>query len=142
MDLHSKKIIGYAYGTTMTEELALKAVENACLNIIDTEGIILHSDLGSQYTSQLFDNYVNFKLIIHSFSRKGNPYDNVVMDSFYRTIKRELIQDAKYENPEQAQKDIFKYIEMYYSIKRIHSALGYIFLLKASTTSNLAQSLL
>lgn len=48
------------------------------------------------------------------------------MESFYRTIKSELIQDAKYENPEQAQKDIFKYIEMYYNTKRIHSALGYI----------------
>lgn len=48
------------------------------------------------------------------------------MESFYRTIKRELIQDAKYETPEQAQKDIFKYIEMYYNTKRIHSALGYI----------------
>ena len=48
------------------------------------------------------------------------------MESFYRTIKRELIQDAKYESPEQAQKDNFKYIEMYYNTKRIHSALGYI----------------
>ncbi len=48
------------------------------------------------------------------------------MESFYRTIKRELIQDSKYENPEQAQKDIFKYIEMYYNTKRMHSALGYI----------------
>lgn len=63
---------------------------------------------------------------IQSNSRKGNPYDNAVMESFYRTIKRELIQDAKYESPEQAQKDIFKYIEMYYNTKRIHSALGYI----------------
>ena len=51
---------------------------------------------------------------------------NAVMESFYRTIKRELIQDSKYGNPEQAQKDIFKYIEMYYNTKRMHSALGYI----------------
>lgn len=50
-----------------------------------------------------------------------NPYDNAVMESFYRTIKIELIQDANYESPEQAQKEIFKYIEIYYNTKRIHS---------------------
>ncbi len=55
MDLCSCKIIGYAYGTSMTAELAVKAVENACLNVRDTKGIILHSDLGSQYTSQAFE---------------------------------------------------------------------------------------
>lgn len=62
---------------------------------------------------------------IHSESRKGNPYDNAFMESFYKTIKRELIQDAHYETPEQAQKEIFKYIELYYNTKRMHSALGY-----------------
>ncbi|MFU0825930.1 MAG: Integrase, catalytic region [Lachnoclostridium sp.] len=74
MDLYSKKIIGYAYHTSMTAELAIKAVENACLNVKKTEGIILHSDLGSQYTSQKFENYLATKHMIHSFSRKGNPY--------------------------------------------------------------------
>ena len=57
-------------------------------------------------------------------SRKGNPYDNAVMESFYRTLKRELVQDAHYDNPEQARQDIFRYIELYYNTKRIHSALG------------------
>lgn len=56
-------------------------------------------------------------------SRKGNPYDNAVMESFYRTLKRELVQDANYDNPQQARQDIFKYIESYYNTKRIHSAL-------------------
>lgn len=59
-------------------------------------------------------------------SRKGNPYDNAVMESFYRTLKRELVQDFKFENPEQARLEIFKYIETYYNTKRIHSALGYL----------------
>ena len=63
---------------------------------------------------------------IHSESRKGNPYDNALMESFYRTLKRELIQDARYETPEQAQKEIFKYIELYYNTKRMHSSLGYV----------------
>ena len=55
MDLHSKKIIGYAYSKCMTAELAVKSIENACLNVRDTNGIILHSDLGTQYTSKLFE---------------------------------------------------------------------------------------
>lgn len=57
-------------------------------------------------------------------SRKGNPYDNAIMESFYRILKRELVQDAHYDNPEQAREDIFSYIELYYNTKRIHSALG------------------
>lgn len=72
MDLCSRKIIGYAYGTSMTAELAVKAVENACLNVRDTKGIILHSDLGSQYTSKTFEDCLSRKEILHTFSRKGN----------------------------------------------------------------------
>ena len=63
---------------------------------------------------------------IHSESWKGNPYDNALMESFYRTLKRELVQDAHVETPEQAQKEIFKYIELYYNTKRMHSALEYV----------------
>jgi putative transposase len=55
-----------------------------------------------------------------------SAYDNALMESFYRTIKRELIQDAQFETPEQAQQEIFKYIELYYNIKRMHSSLGYL----------------
>lgn len=73
MDLHNRKIIGYAYGTHMTAELALKAVENAVLNVGNTEGILLHSDLGSQYTSSIFENYIKTHKFKHSFSRKGSP---------------------------------------------------------------------
>lgn len=64
--------------------------------------------------------------VIHSESRKGNPYDNALMESFYRRLKRELIQDAHFVTPEQAQKEIFKYIELYYNTKCMHSSLGYI----------------
>ena len=56
-------------------------------------------------------------------SRKGNPYDNAIMESFYRTLKRELVQGADYDTPEQARLDIFKYIETYYNTNRMHSAL-------------------
>ena len=61
-----------------------------------------------------------------SMSRKCNPYNNAVMESFYRTLKRELVQDAHYDNTEQARMDIFKYIELYYNTKRIYSAIGWV----------------
>ena len=84
MDLYDRKIIGYAYGRTMTAELALEAVKNACLNVSNTEGIILHSDLGSQYTGDLFERYMQDNGFIHSFSRKRDLLLNV---KIFRIIK-------------------------------------------------------
>ena len=91
MDLCSRKIIGYAYGTSMTAELAVEAVKNACLNVRETRGIILHSDLGSQYTSQSFEKFLNSREIRHSFSRKGSPYNNACIESFHSVLKKEEI---------------------------------------------------
>lgn len=125
MDLYSKKIIGYAYGTSMTAELAVKAVENACLNVKNTKGIILHSDLGTQYTSHIFEDYLSSKGIIHSFSRKGNPYDNACIESFHSILKKEEINHHKYYDFNAARKAIFEYIESWYNRKRIHSAINY-----------------
>ena len=126
MDLCSRKIIGYAYGTSMTAELAVKAVKNACLNVRDTKGIILHSDLGSQYTSQVFEKYLESKGIQHSFSRKGNPYDNACIESFHSVLKKEEIYLHTCQDSAEARRAIFEYIEGWYNRKRIHSAIGYI----------------
>lgn len=125
MDLYSRKIIGYAYGTSMTAELALEAVKNACLNVKNTEGIILHSDLGSQYTSNLFEGYLAGKGILHSFSRKGNPYDNACIESFHSVLKKEEVHCRTYQDYKEASRAIFEYIESWYNRKRIHSAIDY-----------------
>ena len=109
----------------MTAELAVQAVKNACLNVRDTEGIILHSDLGSQYTSQLFEKHLSSKGILHSFSRKGNPYDNACMESFHSVLKKEKIHLHTYQDEAEARRAIFEYIEGWYNRKRIHSAIGY-----------------
>ena len=111
MDLCSRKIIGYAYGTSMTAELAVEAVKNACLNVADTEGIILHSDLGSQYTSMAFEGYLYGKGMRHSFSRKGNPYDNACIESFHSVLKKEEIYLHTYRDFKEARRAIFEYIE-------------------------------
>jgi len=125
MDLCSRKIIGYAYGKSMTAGLAVEAVKNACLNVRDTRGIILHSDLGSQYTSQAFEAYLNNMGMLHSFSRKGNPYDNACIESFHSVLKKEEICLHTYRDFNEARRAIFEYIEGWYNRKRIHSAISY-----------------
>ena len=125
MDLFDRSIIGYSYGESITAELALKAVENAVLNTETTEGIILHSDLGTQYTSHLFESYLLEKGMLHSYSRKGNPYDNACIESFHSTLKKEEIYLNEYNSFYDAKLAIFKYIESWYNRKRIHSSLSY-----------------
>lgn len=125
MDLYSRKIVGWAYDTSMTAELALKAVQNACLNVPNPEGIILQSDLGTQYTSEVFEKYLVENKILHSFSRKGCPYDNACIESFHSLIKKEEIYRHVYSNSKEAYKSIFEYIESWYNRQRTHSSLGY-----------------
>lgn len=125
IDLFSRKVIGYSYGTSMTADLAVQAVKNACLNVKNTRGIILHSDLGSQYTSQAFEGYLRSKEICHSFSRKGNPYDNACMESFHSVLKKEEIYLHAYKDFKEAKQAIFEYIESWYNRKRIHGAIDY-----------------
>jgi len=125
MDSYSKKIIGWSFGTSITAELALKAVKNACLNVNETKGIILHSDLGSQYTSDLFENYLQEQQIKHSFSRKGCPYDNACIESFHSLLKKEEVHRNQYRDSKEAYQAIFEYIESWYNHKRIHSSINY-----------------
>lgn len=126
LDIYSRKVVGWSMGKKMKDTLVIDALIQAYGKEHPAAGLIVHTDQGSQFTGGNFRDLLIKYGVIHSNSRKGNPYDNAVMESFYRTIKRELIQDAKYETPEQAQQEIFKYIELYYNTKRIHSSLGYI----------------
>lgn len=125
MDLYSKKIIGYAYGTSMTAELAVQALENACINVKNTKGIILHSDLGTQYTSQKFQQIISKKEMVHSFSRKGNPYDNACIESFHSILKKEEVNHKKYYDFSVARRAIFEFIESWYNRKRIHGSINH-----------------
>lgn len=125
MDIYSRKIIGWAYGTTMSAELAVKAVENTCLNVTDISGIILHSDLGTQYTSDQFEKYLSKKKIHHSFSCKGCPYDNSCIESFHSVLKKEEVYRRVYKDSYDAYNSIFEYIEFWYNHRRAHSSLGY-----------------
>lgn len=126
IDIYSRKVIGWSMDKRMKDTLVMDAFMQAYGKEQPQNGLIVHTDQGSQFTGGGFQALLKKHSAVHSASRKGNPYDNAVMESFYKTIKRELIQDANYESPEQAQKEIFKYIEIYYNTKRMHSSLGYL----------------
>lgn len=127
MDLYSRKIIGYAMSKSIDTTLALQAVKNAVKLQNPTKPLILHSDLGCQYTSSAFKEYIDsIKMIIHSFSGKGCPYDNACIESFHASLKKEEVHLINYFDYDAARLAMFEYIESWYNIKRIHSSIGYI----------------
>ncbi len=126
LDLYTKKIVGYAFSRTMGTDLAIKAVDNAYTAQKPKGQIILHSDLGSQYTSSKFYEYISKINIIHSFSAKGTPYDNACIESFHTSLKKEKVNLVNYYDFNAARLAIFEYIESWYNRKRIHSSIGYI----------------
>ncbi len=87
-DLYSRKIIGWAFDKIMDVQLAVKALRNAALNVKHTEGIIIQSDIGSQYTSNLFESALAELKIRHSYSRKGCPYDIACIELFHSVLKK------------------------------------------------------
>lgn len=126
LDIYSRKVVGWSMDTRIKDHLTVDAFCQAYGKEHPGDGLIVHTDQGSQYTSDRFRTVLKQHKAISSNSRKGNPYDNALMESFYRSLKRELLSDTRFESPEQAKREIFKYIELYYNTKRMHSSLGYI----------------
>ena len=85
-----------------------------------------HSDRGSQYTSHAFQDLLREENITCSMSRKGNCYDNAVMESFFASLKKELVHQRDYQTRSEARQSIFEYIEVFYNQVRLHSSLGYV----------------
>ena len=127
IDLYDRKIIGWSLSDTMsTENTILKAWRMATRNRNVEQGLIFHSDRGVQYANNKFANVLNsYKKITRSMSRKGNCWDNAVAESFFKSLKTELIYGNKLINKEQMKLEIFEYIEIWYNKKRRHSALNY-----------------
>lgn len=125
IDLYSRKIVGWAMADHLKSELALGAL-NMALARRKPEGELLHhSDRGVQYACGDYRSRLEEKSMVCSMSRSGNCYDNAVMESFFGTLKCELVYREKYATHEQARSSIFEYIEVFYNRNRIHSSLGY-----------------
>ena len=125
-DLHTRKIVGAAFGKKMETSLVLKALERAYQNQKPGPGLILHSDRGTQYTSKDFRDKLKEYGMIQSLSNKGNPYDNACIESFHSVLKKEFVNHEKFQTYEEARIKIFDYIEGWYNRNRIHGSINYL----------------
>ena len=126
IDAGTRKLIGWATGSRMTKDLVLRALEMAVQNQRPSKGLIHHSDRGSQYTSRAYRQRLWRLGMRCSMSRKGNCWDNAVMESFFHSLKVEWVYQTRYKTRAAARFSIFEYIEVFYNRQRIHSALGYV----------------
>jgi putative transposase len=125
IDLADRMVVGWALSDNMTDEhTTIAAFKKAVKNRPIQEGLIFHSDRGSQYASEDFRTLLKDYECIQSMSRKGNCWDNAVAESFFKTVKVESLYRYKFERIEQVYSVVFDYIEGWYNNKRIHSALG------------------
>ncbi len=126
LDLYDRKVIGWSlYDEMSTEKTSLSAWKVALAKRKIEKGLIFHSDRGVQYANNKFANMLESHHVIRSMSRKGNCWDNSVAESFFKTLKTELIYGNKLINKQQMELEIFQYIEIFYNKKRRHSALNY-----------------
>lgn len=125
-DFSTRRIIGYSFSKKMDTDLVLKTLESAVKNRTITGDLIIHTDLGSQYTSDDYNQRLTELHIRHSYSRKGCPYDNAPMESFHASLKKECVYPVPvFKNYETAAAVLFEYVHAFYNRKRIHSSLGY-----------------
>ena len=125
LDLYSRAVIGWAMGSRLTVELAAHALTMALTHRKPTPGLLHHSDRGSQYAATRYQRLLGEHGITSSMSRTSNCWDNACVESFFGTLKRELVYHRHYATRDEATQDIFEYIEVFYNRLRRHSTLGY-----------------
>lgn len=126
LDLHSRRVVGWAMASRITRNLTRAALEMALEHRRPGPGLMHHSDQGSQYTAKQYRDRLRTLGITASMSRKGNPRDNAVVESFFSNLKNELTHHRSFTNQTQARSEIFDYIEIFYNRQRAHAALQYI----------------
>jgi len=125
IDLCSRKVVGWATADHLRAELPLVALRMALAHRRPAEGLLHHSDRGSQYASDAYQAVLAGHGIEPSMSRAGDCWDNAVVESFFSTLKRELVHQERYADHEEARRSLFEYIEVFYNRQRRHSTLGY-----------------
>ena len=125
LDLYSRAIVGWAMSHRINGQLVLDALTMAITQRGEPKRVLVHSDQGSQYTAFAYHRLLEQHDLISSMSRKGECHDNAVAESFFHTLKEELVTDADYKTKDEARRSIFEYIELFYNRKRLHSTLGY-----------------
>jgi len=125
IDLYSRKVVGWAMSKRLKAPLVIKALLMAYWRRKPEKGLIHHSDRGSQYASYEYQQILRQFGMLCSMSRKGNCWDNAVVESFFGRLKTEWISDILYRTRDEARLDVINYIEMFYNSHRLHSFLGY-----------------
>jgi putative transposase len=126
LDLATRRVVGWATGTTLDTALPLAALRRALTERRPEAGLIVHSDRGSQYASTVYRAVLAAEGLVQSMSRKGDCWDNAVAESFFSTLEHELLADADFHSRHEAQRAIFEFIEIWYNRERRHSTLGYV----------------
>ncbi len=125
LDLFSRRILGWSAKSTMERSIVLEALGSALRLRQPSSRLVLHSDRGSQYASDDYQNTLRAAGVTCSMSRKGNCWDNAPAESFFATLKRELIHQRNFRTRAEAKSSIFEFIESWYNRERLHSSLGY-----------------
>jgi transposase InsO family protein len=125
LDLYSRRVVGWAVGSQINTALVLAALQMALRHRRPRTGLIFHSDRGVQYASVDYRRALSLAEAVASMSRKGNCYDNAVMEAFWSTLKLEMIYRQEFDHESQVRQEVFEYIEVFYNRQRLHSALGY-----------------
>ena len=126
MDLFSRKIVGWAMREHLQSELVSEALRMAIHARRPSAGLLHHSDRGVQYACGDYRRLLGEHEIVCSMSRRGNCYDNAVTESFFGTLKTELVNDARYATRDEARQSVFEWVEVFYNRQRRHSSLGYL----------------
>ena len=126
VDLYSRKVVGWSLGERLTSDLVTDALRMAIGRQLPGEALVAHSDRGSQYASACYQELLKSHGITCSMSRRGNCWDNAPMESFFATLKKELVYQTRYATRAEARRSMFEYIEVFYNRQRRHSALGYV----------------
>ena len=125
LDLCSRKVVGWSMAGHLRAGLCLDALGMALARRSPGPGLVHHSDRGVQYACGEYRRLLEGSGIAPSMSRRGDCYDNAAVESFFKTLKAELVHDERYATHEEARVSIFEYIECWYNRRRLHSALGY-----------------
>ena len=125
LDLYSRRVIAWGMGSRLTQELATAALTMAVEHRRPASGVLHHTDRGSKYAATLYRELLAGHGLTASMSRRGNCWDNAVVESFFHTLKTELVYHRRYITREEARQDIFEWIEVFYNRTRRHSTLGY-----------------
>ena len=125
LDLFSRRVVGWSMHKRLDRSLVLDALEMALRGRSPGPGLIHHSDRGSQYASGDYQALLEAQQMICSMSRRGNCWDNAPVESFFSTLKRELVHHCRYQTRAEARAELFEYIEVWYNRRRRHSSLGY-----------------